>query len=41
MTVTRMRQRFRALVCQELAQTVVTTAELEEELHAFAAALRG
>jgi RNA polymerase sigma-70 factor (ECF subfamily) len=41
MTVTRMRQRFRALVRQELAQTVVTSAELEEELQAFAAALRG
>jgi len=40
MTVTRMRQRFRALVRQELAQTVVTSAELEQELKAFAAALR-
>jgi hypothetical protein len=35
-----MRQRFRALVRQELAQTVVTSAELEEELRAFADALR-
>jgi RNA polymerase sigma-70 factor (ECF subfamily) len=41
MTVTRMRQRFRALVRQELAQTVGTSAELEEELRAFAEALRG
>lgn len=41
MTVTRMRQRFRALVRQELAQTVVTSAELEEELRAFAQALHG
>jgi RNA polymerase sigma factor (sigma-70 family) len=41
MTVTRMRQRFRALVRQELAQTVVTSAELEEELQAFADALLG
>jgi RNA polymerase sigma-70 factor (ECF subfamily) len=40
MTVTRMRQRFRALVRQELAQTVVTSAELEEELRAFVDALR-
>jgi RNA polymerase sigma-70 factor (ECF subfamily) len=40
MTVTRMRQRFRALVRQELAQTVGTSAELEEELRAFAEALR-
>ena len=40
MTVTRMRQRFRALVRQELAQTVLTNSELEEELQAFAAALR-
>jgi len=41
MTVTRMRQRFRALVRQELAQTVVTSEELEDELRAFAEALRG
>ena len=41
MTVTRMRQRFRALVRQELAQTVVTSGELDEELQAFAEALRG
>jgi len=40
MTVTRMRQRFRALVRQELAQTVVTNAELEDELRAFADSLR-
>ncbi len=40
MTVTRMRQRFRALVRQELAQTVVTSEELEEELRAFVEALR-
>jgi len=40
MTVTRMRQRFRALVRQELAQTVGTSAELEEELRAFSNALR-
>jgi RNA polymerase sigma-70 factor (ECF subfamily) len=40
MTVTRMRQRFRALVRQELAQTVMTSAELEDELQAFADALR-
>lgn len=40
MTVTRMRQRFRAIVRQELAQTVVTAEELEEELRHFAAALR-
>jgi RNA polymerase sigma factor (sigma-70 family) len=41
MTVTRMRQRFRVLVRQELAQTVLTSSELDEELQAFAAALRG
>jgi RNA polymerase sigma-70 factor (ECF subfamily) len=41
MTVTRMRQRLRALVRQELAQTVLTSSELDEELQAFAAALRG
>ena len=41
MTVTRMRQRFRALVRQELAHTVVTSAELDEEVKAFAEALRG
>jgi RNA polymerase sigma-70 factor (ECF subfamily) len=41
MTVTRMRQRFRALVRHELAQTVGTSAELEEELRVFAEALRG
>lgn len=41
MTVTRMRQRFRALVRQELAHTVLTTEELEEELRNFAAILRG
>jgi len=41
MTVTRMRQRFGALVRQELAQTVLTNSELDEELQAFAAALRG
>lgn len=40
MSVTRMRQRFRALVRQELAQTVVTSEELEEELRDFAAILR-
>jgi len=41
MTVTRMRQRFRALVRQELAHTVLTTEVLEEELRDFAAILRG
>lgn len=40
MTVTRMRQRFRALVRQELSHTVLTTDELEEELRNFAAILR-
>jgi RNA polymerase sigma factor (sigma-70 family) len=40
MTVTRMRQRFRALVRQELSQTVLTSAELEAELRDFAAILR-
>jgi RNA polymerase sigma factor (sigma-70 family) len=41
MTVTRMRQRFRALVRQELSQTVQTSAELEDELRDFADILRG
>ena len=41
MTVTRMRRRFGALVRQELAQTVHTSLELEEELRAFVAALGG
>jgi len=41
MTVTRMQQRFSALVRQELAHTVVTSAELEEELQTFAEAWRG
>lgn len=41
MTVTRMRQRFRALVRHELAQGVLTNSELGEEIEAFAAALRG
>ena len=41
MTITRMRQRFRALVRRELAHTVLTTEELEEELRNFAAILRG
>jgi DNA-directed RNA polymerase specialized sigma24 family protein len=40
MTVTRMRQRFRAIVRQEIAQTVSTPAELDAELRAFAEALR-
>ena len=41
MTVTRMRQRLAALVRWELAQTVHNNSELEEELQAFAAILRG
>lgn len=41
MTVTRMRQRFRVLVQQELSQTVLTAAELEEGLRAFLRILRG
>jgi RNA polymerase sigma-70 factor (ECF subfamily) len=41
MTVTRMRQRLAALVRWELAQTVGTDSELEEEFQAFAAALGG
>ena len=40
MNVTRMRHRFRALVRQELTHTVLTSAELEEELRDFAAILR-
>jgi RNA polymerase sigma-70 factor (ECF subfamily) len=39
MTVTRMRQRFRAIVRQEIAQTVTTPAQLESELRAFVEAL--
>jgi RNA polymerase sigma-70 factor (ECF subfamily) len=41
MTVTRLRQRFRALVRQELAHTVLTSEELDEELREFTAILRG
>ncbi len=40
MTVTRLRQRFYALVRQEIAQTVSDSGELEEELRAFVGALR-
>jgi RNA polymerase sigma-70 factor (ECF subfamily) len=40
MTVTRMRQRFRALIRQELSQTVLTSAELDAELRDIAAILR-
>jgi len=40
MTVTRMRKRFRAIMRHELAQTVVTAEELEEELREFTAILR-
>jgi len=40
MTVTRMRQRFRPLIRQELAQSVLTAEELDEELRTFAAILR-
>ena len=40
MTVTRMRQRFRALVRQELAHTVLTGDELEQELRDFTSILR-
>ncbi|MCI0538866.1 MAG: sigma-70 family RNA polymerase sigma factor [Verrucomicrobiales bacterium] len=39
MTVTRMRQRFRAIVRQEIAQTVTTPDQLEAELRAFVEAL--
>ena len=39
MTVTRMRQRFRAIVRQEIAQTVTTPKQLELELRAFVEAL--
>jgi RNA polymerase sigma-70 factor (ECF subfamily) len=41
MTVTRMRHRFRAIVRQEIAQTVTTPEQLETELKAFVAALTG
>lgn len=40
MTVTRMRQRFRAIIRHEIAQTVASPEELEEELKAFVEALR-
>jgi RNA polymerase sigma-70 factor (ECF subfamily) len=39
MTVTRMRQRFRAILRQEIAQTVATPEQLESELRAFVKAL--
>jgi DNA-directed RNA polymerase specialized sigma24 family protein len=39
MTVTRMRQRFRAIIRQEIAQTVSTPQDLEEELRSFIEAL--
>ena len=39
MTVTRMRQRFRAIIRQEIAQTVTTPEQLEAELRAFVEAL--
>jgi RNA polymerase sigma-70 factor (ECF subfamily) len=39
MIVSRMRQRFRAIVRQEIAQTVSTPEQLEAELQAFVAAL--
>jgi len=41
MTVTRMRQRFRAIVRQEIAQTVTTPEQLELELRSFVEALAG
>lgn len=41
MTVTRMRQRFRAIVRQEIAQTVTTPEQLETELRGFVEALAG
>lgn len=39
MTVTRMRQRFRAILRQEISQTVTTPDQLEAELRAFVEAL--
>ena len=41
MTVTRMRQRFRAIVRQEIAETVATPDQFEWELQAFVEALSG
>jgi RNA polymerase sigma-70 factor (ECF subfamily) len=39
MTVTRMRQRFRAIIRQEIGQTASTPQELEDELRTFIEAL--
>lgn len=41
MTVSRMRPRFRAIVRQEIAQTVTTPDELDLELRAFVDTLTG
>ena len=39
-TVHRLRQRYRQLLCEEIAQTVASPAEVEEELRDLIAALR-
>jgi RNA polymerase sigma factor (sigma-70 family) len=41
MAISRLRQRCRALIREEIAQTVSTPAEIEEEYRALLAALRG
>jgi hypothetical protein len=40
-TIHRMRSRYRALLREEVARTVATPAEVEEELRCLRAALRG